>query len=231
MTSHVNFICLKWGNKYGPEYVNRLYNSIEQLYSGSFSFCCFTDSSLGISNKVEIQDIDELRPNRSECFTIEKIHLFDKMQGRNTLLDLDILLLKDLSVYFKEYQFSEPRFIKNHWMHMDYVELSILDGTNYINSSIVTWKDDQLKYVLDFYNEHRDIIEFKYRDLDTFLFQTIRRTINFHPNDLVYSYNASEYEDHDYSAVMFNTSHGRGIELDRVTGPMKILWTGYDMVN
>ena len=33
-----NFYCLKWGTKYGPQYVNRLFNSLKVHYDNPFSF-------------------------------------------------------------------------------------------------------------------------------------------------------------------------------------------------
>ncbi|CAB5221228.1 hypothetical protein UFOVP247_113 [uncultured Caudovirales phage] len=187
--------------------------------------------------EIIVRDIEELRPYKSNCFTIEKIHLFDKLPGNNVLLDIDILVLKDITTYLDEYDFDEPRFVKNHWQNIDYAETHILEGMNYVNSSMITWKDDQLKFILDFYREHKEIIEFKYEDLDTFLFHALRKKLKFHPEGMVGSYAVERYKraidgyrDYDYSVMMFNTSHGKGIELEDVDGEYRDLWVSYDMV-
>ena len=45
-----NFIiCLKHGNKYGPEYVNTLESMVRRNCTMSFEFVCFTDDPKGIN--------------------------------------------------------------------------------------------------------------------------------------------------------------------------------------
>lgn len=245
----VNFITLKWGKKYGPEYVNRLYRSLLNIYSGEFDFYCFTDNPNGLENNINIIDISVLRPhnlltypvkfNKQEfdhsCFTIEKIFLFDDvLKGNNVLLDIDILITKDLYPYLKEYNFVEGRFIRNGWAHKEGSELAALLGGCYINSSFVAWKNDQLKFILDFYNKHRKIIEFKYDDLDTFLFQCLREKLKYHPIDMVTSYNAVQEPDRlkDFPIILFNTSHvygtEYGVELHQASSWATKLWKQFD---
>ena len=38
-------LCMKWGTKYGPEYVNRLYSMVRRHLNGDFRFICLTDRS------------------------------------------------------------------------------------------------------------------------------------------------------------------------------------------
>ena len=228
-TTHVNFICLKWGNKYGPEYVNRLYCAVKRLYSRDHTFYCFTDSSVDLDSGIVVRDLAELREVQSRCFTIEKVFLFGKLPGNNVFLDLDIVLLRSLDSYLQEYGFSEGRFIKNHWMDEDYVEMNSDRGTNYVNSSVISWRDDQLDWVREFYLANRDVIEFKYRDLDTFLFQALRKKLKYHPHDLAYSFNAVA-DRRDYAVVMFNTSQGRGVELHDAPDWIQRAWVGNESI-
>jgi hypothetical protein len=48
-----HILCMKWGTKYGPEYVNRLYAMVRRHLSGDFRFVCLTDSTEGIRSEVE----------------------------------------------------------------------------------------------------------------------------------------------------------------------------------
>ena len=41
-------ICMKWGSKYGPEYVNRLYKSIKKHTKRKTQLYCFTDNKKNI---------------------------------------------------------------------------------------------------------------------------------------------------------------------------------------
>ena len=36
-------ICLKWGTRYGPEYVNRLYSMVKRHTERDLRFICITD--------------------------------------------------------------------------------------------------------------------------------------------------------------------------------------------
>lgn len=49
----VNVVCIKQGRLYGPEYVNRLRNSLGRHATQDFRFMCFTDSGEGIDPAIE----------------------------------------------------------------------------------------------------------------------------------------------------------------------------------
>ena len=231
---HVNFITLKWGSKYGPEYVNRLYKCLEKIYSGPFTFYCFTDNKKDILPNIVVRDINTLRQTKIVPFTNEKIYLFETMVGNNVLLDLDILIIKDLYPYLSDYNFTEPRFILNYWSDKFYSELLSRYGRNYINSSFVTWKDNQLKFIIDFYNENKKVIDFKYGDLDAWLFNGLRDKLNYHPENLIMSFNSTPDNTYDTlsksSIILFNTSHGTGRGKELHQGPDWAIshWKSFD---
>ena len=211
----VNFITLKWGTKYGPEYVNRLFWSIRATYSDKFRFVCYTDDAEGLDKEIIVRDINELPNFSSNIFTIAKIDLFVYFpyKGPRVLLDLDLLVLKDLKQYFDEYQFSEPRLGYCLWQEPDRIFHSYHRGDCYVNSSFVTWKDDQFKYVYDTYMENKQLVDMKFRSFDKFMFYFCE--LNFHPRGIMYSYNfGAEYPDmmeseklyDDYYITIFNTS-------------------------
>ncbi len=53
-------VCVKWGTKYGPDYVNRLYAMVKRNITGPFRFVCLTDSREGLRPEVECFDLPEL---------------------------------------------------------------------------------------------------------------------------------------------------------------------------
>lgn len=57
MTAPANIICIKWGTKYPPYYVNRLYWGVRRFLSRDIRFVCFTDDARGIIPEVEIQPL------------------------------------------------------------------------------------------------------------------------------------------------------------------------------
>jgi hypothetical protein len=55
----INVLTLKYGDKYGPEYVNRLYRGLVRNSTVDFNFICYTDQSEGIEGGIEIRKIPE----------------------------------------------------------------------------------------------------------------------------------------------------------------------------
>ena len=230
----VKFICLKWGTKYGPEYVNRLYGSLIKHYADPFEFYCFTDDVNGLKEDIKTRDIATLRPIESDCFTLEKLFLFQGLdfEGPYCLFDIDILIKGDLTDYFHRYDFSEPRFAvcARDDSDFDYVEMAPVFsqfGMCYVNSSFVTWTGDQLKWMPEFYLANRRVLDYKYKDLDTFLFQSVLRRMRFHPRSLLYSYN-HDHTEKNIPIVIFNTSHGVGDELHEAAEWVTSIWKSYD---
>ena len=53
----LTIVCMKWGTKYDPSYVNKLYSMVERNLSSSFRFVCFTDDPTGIKECVETYEL------------------------------------------------------------------------------------------------------------------------------------------------------------------------------
>lgn len=233
----VKFLTLKWGNKYGPEYVNRLYRSLQHTYSGPFEFYCITDNDQGL--ECQCLPITTLpHYNKTGIFTLVKIDLFKHLPfaGPYVLLDLDLIIQKDLLVYFNKYKFSEPRFIWNHWSDYDRILRTHQKGDCFINSSFVTWNDNQLEPIYDLYKSNEKLFNFKFNSFDKFVFYCAYDMIKYHPKNIAYAYSfGASYPDDlkpfkyrdDYHLVIFHTSHKEGIELHDAEGWAKDLWTRY----
>lgn len=53
----LNIVCLKWGTKYGPEYVNRLYAAVRRHTTIPIRFWCFTENAFGIRPEVRCEPL------------------------------------------------------------------------------------------------------------------------------------------------------------------------------
>ena len=58
-----NVICIKWGTKFGPEYVNKLYKMVEKNLKIPHRFVCFTDNTEGLLPGIETRDLPEYVDN------------------------------------------------------------------------------------------------------------------------------------------------------------------------
>ncbi len=101
----VNVICMKWGNKYSPEYVNKLYHMVKRNLSKKFRFVCFTDDKDGIIPEVEIQDIPKIYlPEIHKDSPWRKLLVFSKnfggLSGKTMFLDLDVVIVDKIDCFF-----------------------------------------------------------------------------------------------------------------------------------
>jgi hypothetical protein len=99
-------LCVKWGTKYGPEYVNRLYGMVERHLTGPFRLICLTDDRQGLRREVEAFDLPELgvpQPQRT-MGKWRKVVLWGRelagLSGTALFIDLDSVIVGDLDGYF-----------------------------------------------------------------------------------------------------------------------------------
>lgn len=105
MDSAVNIICMKWGKKYGPEYVNKLFGMVSRNLNLPFVLTCFTDDSEGINPNIRIYDLPSLTlpdnlPERgwNKLSTLRK-DLGD-LSGEALFLDLDVVIVGNIDDFF-----------------------------------------------------------------------------------------------------------------------------------
>ncbi len=102
-----NVICMKWGDKFGPEYVNRLYKMVEKNLTLEHRFVCFTDNSEGLNEGIEVRPLPEMQldsalPERGwRKLTVFQEKLAD-LEGQALFLDLDIVILDNINSFFEE---------------------------------------------------------------------------------------------------------------------------------
>ena len=89
----VHVICLKWGDKYSAEYVNKLFNSVKRNTSVPFSFTCFTEDHSGIDSDIRIEPL----PHSTIQSWWNKLYLFSDAMPFNygdriLFIDLDTVI-------------------------------------------------------------------------------------------------------------------------------------------
>ena len=99
-------LCMKWGTKYGPEYVNRLYAMVRRHLHGSFRFVCLTDQNDGIRAEVQCLPIPDLKlPDGIPERGWKKLTTFEAnlhgLHGTALFLDLDIVIVDDIDCFFE----------------------------------------------------------------------------------------------------------------------------------
>ena len=92
-------ICLKWGDKYGPEYVNRLYKMVSTHLSVPFDFYCLTENGDGISDGVLIEPLPDygLTGWWYKLLIFKEGFLGFTEYDKILFLDLDVVILNELN--------------------------------------------------------------------------------------------------------------------------------------
>ena len=98
---------MKWGTKYGPEYVNRLYAMVRRHLSGDFSFVCLTDDSAGIRSEVHCHPIPPLElppgiPERGWTKLVTFLADLHGLAGTALFVDLDVVIVGSLDDFFMQ---------------------------------------------------------------------------------------------------------------------------------
>ena len=101
-----NVICIKWGNKFGAEYVNSLYKMVEKNLTLPHRFVCFTDNSQGFLEGIEVRPLPELNDEGLPEKAWKKLGLFtDKLadlEGEALFLDLDVVIRDNIDCFFEK---------------------------------------------------------------------------------------------------------------------------------
>ncbi|TDH39469.1 hypothetical protein E2A64_07540 [Pseudohoeflea suaedae] len=96
---------MKWGDFYGPHFVNRLRRGVKRHLSRPHRFICFTDDTRGLDQEVEALPLPEIELAEGMDDTRwQKMALFKKdlagLSGTALYLDLDQVIVGDLEPFF-----------------------------------------------------------------------------------------------------------------------------------
>jgi len=197
----MNFVCLKWGDKYTPDYVNNLFNMVRKNYTKEFTFTCFTDDPEGIEcDTLPIPDDGELHPKywfgeEGYCWDRAKFLVFNSQEwtghtGKWCYFDLDVIIQNNLDEL--DALAIKPRLIHVQWQNpkQKHERLFIdMRGTFY-NSSMMLWYGEQTKHIYHDALENSEMI-FKtfFKGTDNYHYWRQRDFWANIPYDWVYSYN------------------------------------------
>ena len=172
----MNFVCIKWGTKYTPDYVNNLYRMVQRHYKHDFTFTCYTDDPGGLEcDSKRIPNIDPFHPDywfgkENYCWDRAKFLVFNShnylgYNGKWCYLDLDIIIqnnvddLNELAL--------KPRIIHSKWQnpkHRHDRKFIDVRGT-FFNSSLMCWNESQCEQIFwDAIQEDQQIFKTFWKD-------------------------------------------------------------------
>jgi len=124
--------CLKWGEKYGAQHVNRLHAMLERHYRQPHQLVCFTDNPHGITAAVHCMPIWPYLEEFGGCW--RRLYLFsdemaDVIGPRFASIDLDCVIVGDVSDIFSR---KEPFVISEYQGVADKREAQRYNGSLFI---------------------------------------------------------------------------------------------------
>ena len=139
-------LCVKWGDKYGPEWVYNLQKMVEDNLTIPHEFICLTDKAIPNVKCVEI-----LTTYKTWW---SKLGLFEtgRFRGKKIYLDLDVVIKGNIDwladygddkLYARDdfsYSLKKPEFQTPEWREY-------IGGDGTVNSSVMVWTDDCAKRV------------------------------------------------------------------------------------
>lgn len=174
-------LCIKWGTRYGPEYVNKIYAMVERNITPPFRVICLTDNTEGIREEVLCRGLPNLgcevpknAVGKWPKTALWGETLFD-IEGVALFLDLDIVITGNLDAFF-EFGNPEDVILARNWVR----PLERLG-----QSSIFRFKIGSHSYMLKNFQENSEEIAGKYQYEQRYVTNCVKGGIKFWPHGLV----------------------------------------------
>jgi len=183
----INVMCVKWGEKYSAQFVNKLFNMVQKNICGhAFTFYCYTENSKDINPSIKIipmqTDLTQYWPK------LELFKLFRR--DTNIFFDLDVIILQPmerlLSVKTRTVSILYSQWKEGFLLPHKKAKPENKYPTQY-NSSIMKWQDNQGDEIYNYFQKNKDMILFKYRGIDRYLYHEPVQ-IDLLPTGIAYSY-------------------------------------------
>ncbi len=169
MHKMANIICMKWGTKYGADYVNKLHSMVQRHLTIPHRFICFTDDSSGITPGIEVFPLPEMAlpadaPERGWNKLSTMGATLADLQGTTLFLDLDILIIDNIDCLFEH----PGNFCIIH----DWLRPNRPTG----NSSVYRWEIGAHPEVLDYFITHLPEVRKNFRNEQAYLTAKVMET-------------------------------------------------------
>ena len=205
----IHVLCSRWGETYGPEYVNRLFNMVKKHLPYEFKFHCQTQDAQGIDERISIlpfpRDLPESAPdemfasdnwrnNLPRLWDRPKLNYFKPngwgLEGLRIALDLDMVIHNDMSPLIN--MFDKPLVGRSWWHNRDHERMPDWKHRNgaFTNGGFYMWKDNQLEKIWnDCLKNYKKIYHIYTGGTDNFISQRHLELFDFVPSSMYYSFN------------------------------------------
>lgn len=171
-------ICLKHGDKYSSQYVNKLYNMVKRHSTSNYKFACITENPIGIDQNIEIINLPQLDLKGWWW----KLWVFSNdfpIKGNLLFLDLDLVILRNIDNLWN----YEP----NKFCVIKDFNRAFIPNYNKFNSSVFRLRTGDYSFVWDDYLIDNNIKRKMHGDQDWIAYQ-IKENYSYWPDIWIRSY-------------------------------------------
>jgi len=162
--SVINVICIKWGNVYNADDVNKLFRAIKRNTSFDIAFYCFSEITEGLEDGIIIKALPTLQVSEKYQKTgyLKEAGLCDNNLGglngkRVFFFDLDSLIVGNLDDLFS-YPQGDNFYIINDWRNRKGKKKNKVGQASCYSFLVGT-----LGFIKNFFEEYPDEVWQKYR--------------------------------------------------------------------
>ena len=174
----LKILCVKFGNKYGIDYVEKLRNMVARHLTLDYEFVCLTDEPKPIK---DVRTIYQPNAGYNKGWW-HKVHMFDPalpLSGRILYFDLDVIIHKNID---KIANHRTDTFIGirdfNRKFHPNWKNL---------NSSVLAWNFGSQNYLWESFNKNPAKAMRVHGDQD-YIWKETKGNIKFFPDNWIQSY-------------------------------------------
>ena len=139
-----NIVCVKWGPKYIPQYVNILKNMCKRNSTVDYKFSCITDNPEGLDSDINI--IHFPKDNLAIKSWWSKLYMFARelpLDGTILYFDLDVVIFRNIDYLWT---FEPGKFC----IIQDFNRCRVKDW-HVCNSSVMRWEAGSLEHLWQIY--------------------------------------------------------------------------------
>lgn len=177
-TDRCTVICVRFGNLYGREYVEKLRNMVHRNLTVPYRFVCLTDDQNPIDG---VDSIVQPNANYKKGWW-HKVHMFDPdlpLSGRLLYFDLDVVIHANIDKLVNNYT--------NEFVGIRDFNRKYHAAWRYLNSSVMTWQHGVESNLWQEFQKDPAAAQRVMGDQD-YIWKTNKNKIEFFPDEWIQSY-------------------------------------------
>ncbi len=173
---------MKWGTKYGPEYVNILFNMVKRNTTLPVEFVCFTDDAKGLQEGIDARPLPTMDLPEDKERGWRKLSCFKKdfeLEGRILFIDLDTVIVANMDEYFT---MPGEFIVIRHWRPSEKHGIG--------ETGVYRYEAGQFTDLYDYFMAHMDEVKANYRHEQAYVCDVLNKQgrLGFWPSEWMPSF-------------------------------------------